>query len=195
MNRRRLKKAALAVAFFFLIQATWITAAGMKVDLRRADCIVVPGARVCSDGTLGPSLQARVNHAIELQRQGWARALVFTGGQGASGAIESESAREYALRHGLPAQVLFVEVRSHNTWENFLFAREVMREQGFRSCLVTTDPFHTKRCLMIAHDLGIPAYPAPTFQGPAWRRPQSFAFYTARECLSMLKYAVERVTR
>ncbi len=178
----------------FLGMAVWITWSGLETDLRRVDCIVVPGARVLPDRSLGPSVQGRVERAMELYRQGWAPALVFTGGSGESGPVEARCALDYAVQHGIPREDCFLEDRSHNTVENFLYAREVMRAHGWRSCLVTTDPFHTRRAVTIARRFGLQAYPAPSFNGPAWRSPGAFGYYTTREVFSWLKFGVEQLT-
>lgn len=190
---RWLGRAALAGLAAFLSLAGWITLAGMKTDLHKVDCIIVPGARVEADGRLGHSLEGRMKHAVRLYREGWARALILTGGQGDSGAIESESARRWAIEQGVPPEACFVETRSHTTLENMLFAREVMREQGWRSCLVTTDPFHTARAVAMARQIGLVAYPAPSFEGPSWKHPVLWTFYTVRECFSWIKYSGERL--
>lgn len=193
----RPRRVALQVGGFLLALylglAGWITWSGLETHLQKVDCLIVPGARVESDGTLGPSIQARMDRALELYRQGWAPVMLFTGGQGASGPVEAECARAYAVAHGVPAEACFLENRSHNTLQNFLYAREVMREHGWRSCLVTTDPFHSKRAVTIARSLGLEAYPAPTYLGPSWRRPGPFLYYTTREVGSWLKYGAEQL--
>jgi nicotinamide mononucleotide transporter len=177
----------------YLGLAAWITWAGLETHLVKSDCIIVPGARVLPDRTLGPSVQGRVDHALELYRQGWAPALIFTGGQGASGPVEAECARDYAVAHGVPAEACFLENQSHTTVENFFYAREVMRAHGWRSCLVVTDPFHTRRSVTIARRFGLDAHPAPSFLGPAWRRPGTFVYYTTREVFSWLKFGLEQL--
>lgn len=195
VTRRRM--ALHAVGFGLLLYlglATWITVSGFATDLRKVDCIVVPGARVLPDGSLGPSIQARVEQALELYRLGYAPALIFTGGAGESGPVEAECARNYAVARGIPPQACFLEGRSHNTVENFLYAREVMREHGWTSCLVTTDAFHSGRAVTIARRLGLEAYPAPTFRGPAWTSWGGFAYYTSREVGSWLKFGLQQLT-
>lgn len=191
--RRVALQSAGFVLAVFLGMAAWITWAGMDTHLVKADCIVVPGARVLPDRTLGPSVRARVEHAMELYRQGWAPVLVFTGGPGASGPVEAECARDYAVQHGIPPEACFLEDRSHSTRENFFYARRVMRAHGWSKCLVVTDPFHSERAVTIARRFGLDAYPAPSFLGPAWRKPGTFAYYTAREVLSWLKFGVEQL--
>ena len=166
----------------------WICRAGVVTELRPVDCILVLGARALADGTPGPSLQARARRGVELWRQHWAPVLVFTGGRGASGTVEGEVGVRFALSQGVPARALYYEGLSHTTRENFQFASRLMSENDWHSCLVVTDPFHEPRALALARDMGLQAYPAPTFEGPAWRHWGSWAFYTVRESASWVKY-------
>ena len=192
--RRRLKLAVILTILGALALALEITGAGLVTRLAKVDCIVVPGARVLADGTPGPSLQARLERAFELYREGWAGWMVFTGGQGASGPVESEVARRLALAAGIRPERILTESVSHDTWENLFQASRVMREHGLRSCLIVTDPFHSQRCQWIARDVGLEPYPAPTFAGPGWRHWGSWLLYTGRECVSTVLYFCERAT-
>ena len=166
----------------------WITWAGMRTELRRVDCLVVLGARALADGTPGPSLRARLERALELWRAGWAPALVCTGGRGQDGTVEGEVERNWLLGRGVPAAAVLWEDRSHTTRENFVEASRLMRERGWRSCLVVTDPFHEPRAMSMARAAGLDASPAPTFSGPAWQRWGTWSFYTVRESAGWVKY-------
>ena len=194
-GRRRILFVGLAtLAITWVVLAGWITICGRQTDLRKVDCIVVPGARVEADGRPGPSLQARLDHALALWNEGWAPALLFTGGPGQTGFVEGEVGRDYAIAHGVPADAIDFEGSSHDTRHNFAFAKAVMDRHGWRSCLIVTEPFHEMRCLMLAHDLGIEAYPAPTFEGPGYKAWGPWVFYTTRETLAVMKYTWQRVS-
>ena len=184
-------KLRLGVGLFLLLWLSlmgWITWAGKRTELRKVDCIVVLGARSLADGTPGPSLEARCQRGVQLWREKWAPVLVFTGGRGASGSVEGEVGVRFARARGVPDSALYYEGSSHTTKENFLYASQVMRDRGWRTCLVVTDPFHEARALALAGDFGLEAYPAPTFAGPGWRRWGTWAFYTVRESASWAKY-------
>jgi uncharacterized SAM-binding protein YcdF (DUF218 family) len=192
-NKRIFLFGSACLLLLWLVLATWISVSGRKTDLRKVDCIIVPGARVEVDGRPGLSLKARLDHAIALWKEGWAPGLLCTGGLGETGYIEGQIAKDYAISCGVPAEAIDFEGSSHDTRANFSFAKPVMERHGWQSCLVVTDPFHEKRCLMLAGDLGIEAYPAPTFDGPGFRRWSSWAFYTCRETVAMAKYAWQRL--
>ncbi|MBM3465211.1 MAG: YdcF family protein [Armatimonadetes bacterium] len=187
---RRAGMLAVAVGLLVGLPVAWMVLAVPPDEGTRADCVVVPGAKVHEDGRPAHVLAARVAHAVALLKEGRAHGVIFTGGQGVTGPVESEAARDYAITLGAPADRLFVETRSHTTYGNFYHAREVMRARGWTSCLVSTDPFHVRRCLMICQDLGIAGYPAPVFEGPAYTWPRLRAWYSLRECAATVKHLV-----
>ena len=192
--RRRLLQALGLLVLAWLAFAGWLTWAGCATRLRPADCLVVLGARALADGTPGPSLEARCQRGVELWREGWAPALLFTGGRGEAGTVEGEVGASWARVRGVPSEALVVEGQSRTTRENLFFAARLMRERGWSRCLVVTDPFHMPRALALARDAGLEADPAPTFAGPAWRRWGPWAYYTVRETLAWGKYGWQRWT-
>lgn len=192
--KRRLKLFIVTGVALYLALIAEISCAGARTQLVNADAILVPGARVLADGTPGPSFQARLNRAFELYREGWAPWMVFTGGQGASGPIESEVAKNLAIQAGVPADHILTEDVSHDTWENLAEAERQMQAHGLKSCLIVTDPFHSQRCQWIARDVGLEPYPAPAHGGPSTTRPGSWLYYTTRECASSAVYFCERCT-
>lgn len=185
------------IAILLAVYTIWFAAInilGSQQSLQNTDFIVVPGARVDSDGRPGLSLQSRLDRAAELYRQGWAKMIFCTGGRGDSGAVEAEAARDYLMLQGVPAEAFRLEAMSHTTWENFYFASQELQGDSARSCLVVTDPFHMQRCLWIASEVGLKPYPAPSFEGPGWK-PRGMLFYTSREMAAWVKYAAQRAGR
>jgi vancomycin permeability regulator SanA len=66
------------------------------VDLK-ADAAIVLGAAVWSK-QVSPVFRERINHAIDLYRQGKVRKIIFTGGQGNKDEpTEAAAARQYAI--------------------------------------------------------------------------------------------------
>lgn len=190
-NPGRIKCFAGVVAVLFSLWlglAGWITWAGNRVQLRKADCIVVLGARSLPDGQPGPSLRARCDHGVQLWRQGWAPFILCTGGLGDSGTVEGLVALKYIQGQGVPEEKIVYEGLSHTTRENFFYAQQLMLARGWQTCLVVSDPFHLPRSLSIARGLALEAYPAPTFEGPGWKSWSGWTFYTVRETFAWLKH-------
>jgi uncharacterized SAM-binding protein YcdF (DUF218 family) len=127
-----------------------------------ADAAIVLGAAVWSSG-VSPVFRERINHGIDLYRQRKVRKLIFTGGQGNRGEpTESAAARDYALQSGVPLQDILIEQKSHTTYENILYAKQLADAQGIKKVLIVSDPLHMKRAVLMAQDAGLVAEPSPT---------------------------------
>lgn len=193
-----MKKIAKAV---LLISSALALAAGLVAariysyrDARSdapADAAVVLGAAVWG-AEVSPVFRERINHGIDLYRAGRVRKLIFTGGRGNSGEpTESSAARRYALAHGIPAGDILIEEKSHITYENILYAKELADAQGLRKVLIVSDPLHMKRAVAMARDVGLEAEPSPTpstrYQGLG-----SQAGMLARETYYYIGYLLSR---
>jgi uncharacterized SAM-binding protein YcdF (DUF218 family) len=128
----------------------------------QSDAAVVLGAAVW--GTeVSPVFSERINHALDLYTSGKVKKLIFTGGPGDSYELsESAAARDYAIARGIPAFDILIEEKSHTTYENILYAKEVADSQGLRKVLIVSDPLHMKRAVKMSRDVGFEAYPSPT---------------------------------
>ena len=140
-----------------------------------------------------PVLRERINHAIGLYENGTVARLIFTGGVGwGDSRSEAEVARQYAGARGVPAEAILVETASTSTIENLANAQQVGTGQGLRTYLIVSTPYHMKRALAIAEDLGMEAYTSPT-RTTRWinRATQSRAY--VREVAGYLAYLLLRV--
>jgi len=128
----------------------------------QADAAVVLGAAVWT-ADVSPVFRERINHAINLYRKGQVRKLIFTGGQGNPGEpTESSAARQYALESGVPASDILIEEKSHTTYENIQYAKQLADQNGIKKVLIVSDPLHMKRAMTMATDVGLAADPSPT---------------------------------
>lgn len=127
-----------------------------------ADAAVVLGAAVWS-ADVSPVFRERINHGIDLYRKGKVRKLIFTGGQGNPGEpTESSAARNYAIKNGVPAPDILIEEKSHTTFENIVYAKQLADRNGIKRVLIVSDPLHMKRAMSMAGDVGLAAGPSPT---------------------------------
>ena len=156
-----------------------------------ADAAVVLGAAVWGP-EVSPVFRERINHGIDLYRKGRVRKLIFTGGRGNRGELtESAAARRYAMRSGVPAADILIEEKSHTTYENILYAKQLADEQGVRKVLIVSDPLHMKRAVVMAGDLGLVAEPSPT-PSTRYRGLRSKAALLARETYFYIGYLLSR---
>jgi uncharacterized SAM-binding protein YcdF (DUF218 family) len=155
------KLPALAVLWLAGV-AAWIVWVGERDEAAPADAIVVLGA-AAYDARPSPVFTERIRHGLDLYRRGYADTLIFTGGYG-NGARFSESqvARRYAIRQGVPEDAILIETLSRTTWENLAQARALMQEHGLRRVIVVSDPLHMARALRLSRGLGIDALGSST---------------------------------
>jgi len=153
---------ALLLAWLVAV-AGWIIWIGDRDQAAPADVIIVLGA-AAYDAKPSPVFEERIRHGLDLYRAGYAPVLLFTGGFGGTGARYSESqvARRYALRHGIPENAMLIETVSRTTRQNLLQARELMQANGMRRAIIVSDPLHMARALRLCRELGIDALASST---------------------------------
>jgi len=165
MSKRILKIAKLLLLLIIIVLV--VTSAriyqyGSVSTDANADAAVVLGAAVWSND-VSPVFRERINHAIELYRNGRVKKLIFTGGQGNSNEpTEAAAARTYALVNGIPLQDILIEQKSHTTYENIVYAKQIVDANKLNRVLLVSDPMHMKRAMAMAEDVGLRALPSPT---------------------------------
>jgi len=189
---RLLKVILILVIFTLGFIATRIYRFGNSETDTQADAAIVLGAAVWGN-QVSPVFRERINHALDLYRQGKVRKIIFTGGQGNKNEpTEASAARAYALQNGAGGNDILIEQRSHTTFENLLNAKQVADSNALRRVLIVSDPLHMRRAITMAQDIGLDAYPSPTpttrYQGWKSQIPE-----LARETYFYSGYLVTRV--
>jgi len=122
------------------------------------DVVIVLGAGLRGDGTVGRPLARRLDAAIVYFHQNPEAFIIVTGGLGERAEItEAEASARYLIERGVPEEQIFLEDRSTTTHENLLFAKEILEEgfsDGFSAVLITND-FHVYRAVRTARQVGI----------------------------------------
>jgi uncharacterized SAM-binding protein YcdF (DUF218 family) len=133
---------------------------------RPAESIVVLGAAQY-DGHPSPVLRARLDHAVDLWNQRMARVMILTGGTG-FGDTTSEAAvgRGYIRRHGVPDGSIILENEGRTTRESLQAVSRMLRDRGFRTAIVVSDPFHMLRLWILSRRFGFTPYTSPTRTSP-----------------------------
>ncbi len=171
VGRRKRKRGLLGwTGRIFLLVLLWLVGVagyiiwtGQRDDAGPADAIIVLGA-AAYDAKPSPVFEERIRHGIDLYNRGLAPKLIFTGGYGGTGARFSESqvARRYALRQGVPEDAILIESISRNTHENLHQASTLMQDHNLHSAIIVSDPLHMARALRLSGELGIRAVGSPT---------------------------------
>ncbi|WP_233201201.1 YdcF family protein [Chromobacterium alticapitis] len=183
--------AMLTVVLGFAYVAWSIVDYGSDSEQSGADAALVLGAAAWGNKP-SPVFRERINHAVKLYQSGKVRWIVFTGGTPEPGyPAEADVGREFAARQGVPMTAMLVENQSRTTWQNLSNAREIGKQFGIRSYLLVSDPLHMRRAVLMADDLGLRAFPAPT-QSSRFRTFSSWSRFLARETWLYLGYRVFR---
>jgi uncharacterized SAM-binding protein YcdF (DUF218 family) len=156
-------RVSLAILLLYLSSlAKDIYSFSLTSNMTPSDAAVVMGATVFRNRP-SPVFRERINHAINLYRQGMVRYLIFTGGLAGNDELaESEAARNYAIAQGVPEEHIFIETASNNTCLNLLEAQRIMEENGMEQALIVSDPLHMRRAMWLAESIGMKAQASPT---------------------------------
>lgn len=149
-----------------------------------ADAILVLGRKLEGDAP-SPVFIARLARAESLWRARLAPRVIVAGGlTGRASLSEAEAGRDWLVARGLPPEAILTEGQSQHTLENLFFVRETLREKGWRTLLLVSDPLHMARATALAQGLGLATLRAPAIACPPapgslgwWKRAVLEAFF------------------
>ena len=169
MTRPLLQLLIVALAGFVLLLAYAIYRIAAQGDIdeaRHADAIVVLGAAQFN-GQPGGVFEARLQHAVDLWKEGLAPYLIVTGGKLPDDrTTEAATARAWAIANGVPEEAILGEDRGRNTLESLEGVAAILRSHELHSVLFVSDRTHMLRVLRMASDLGMAAWGSPTPTSP-----------------------------
>ena len=120
-----------------------------KTDYRRrADAIVVFGARVYEDGRLSDALADRVRTGCKLYQDGLAGIIVFSGGPGDGRVHETEAMFRAAIELGVPEQAILLDPDGLNTQATVENTCLMFEQLGIRRVLAVSHFYHLPRIKM-----------------------------------------------
>jgi uncharacterized SAM-binding protein YcdF (DUF218 family) len=147
----------IAVAYVF-ITFIQVWQASNDDAAQSVDAIVVLGAAQY-DGRPSPILEARLDHALELYRGGYADLIVTTGAnQPGDRFTQGFAGFEYLRNEGVPEEAILIVVDGTDTWEELSATANVLRQRGKSSVLLVSDPYHNLRAVAVAEEVGLEAY-------------------------------------
>jgi uncharacterized SAM-binding protein YcdF (DUF218 family) len=156
--------AASLVAGLVLVAAIYRQARADQA--RPAEAIVVLGTAQFN-GWPGPVFQARLDHALDLWRHGYAPLLVVTGGKmDGDEFTEAEAARAYLIQAGVPPEAIVAENAARDTWESMQSVAAILGERGVHEVILVSDGFHLFRSRLMARDVGLVSWGSPVEASP-----------------------------
>lgn len=115
-----------------------------------------------------PELSAagdRIFYAAHLYHEGHADAILISGGRAVVNTPDAptEAATTAVLLEmlGVPAEAIWEEDASRNTYENGLYSQEILVKEGIHTILLVTSATHMPRSVGIFEKLGVEVIPAP----------------------------------
>lgn len=133
-----------------------------KDHTQKADVAIVLGAAAWVDKP-SPVFKNRIDHGIWLYKEGYVHSLLFTGGQyNSTSPSEASVAKNYAIKHGVKKEDIYIEENSKTTEENIQNAKEIVKHKNIADALIVSDPMHMSRAITIASFNGIKSYASPT---------------------------------
>jgi len=153
----------------------------------KADAIVILGAAQFN-GVPSDVLQARIDRARAVYREGLAPRIITVGGNAkGDNFTEGSTSRKALIESAVAKSAISAIPIGRDTLSSTVAYVNFLKSHHFSSIIIVTDPYHCYRAEAEAKDLGIKASCAPALTGPAsiknagWR-------YIARETGAYLAY-------
>lgn len=137
LKRKRIVLSVIVVTLILLI----IIAANLgnllivNDELNKADAIVV------FSGDNGP----RTEKGVELLKEGLGEYLILSGGVVYDDVTMAELMKNHALKLGVPEEKILLEDKASTTHENAKLTKEIIEENNFKSVIVVTSEYHSRR--------------------------------------------------
>ena len=185
---RRVIAAVLLIVIAVPLYALGVTWQAANNPLtRKGDVIVVLGAAQLN-GRPGEVLEARLQEAKRIYELGLAPQII-TVGAGAPGdrTTEAASGKYWLSKNGVKSRYVTSLEVGRDTWvstENYV---KFMKVKDWNDVIIVTDPFHCRRAMTMANDLGVVATCSPVKTGPNSLE-KSGKRYLVRETGAYLSY-------
>jgi len=84
----------------------------------------------------------RVEHGVDLYKQGLAQKMLFAGGG-------ARAMQRQAIKLGVAEDHTLLDRRSHSTYENAVNSARILKENNLHSAIIVTSDYHTRRASLI----------------------------------------------
>jgi uncharacterized SAM-binding protein YcdF (DUF218 family) len=110
-------------------------------EMKPADVIVI----------LGGEETERVEHAVKLFKEGWSKKdrIILAGGPLVWKYTWASLMKKHAMYLGVPETAILLEDKSRTTEENARFTKEIFNKYGYKSCILVTSPYNSRRATRI----------------------------------------------
>jgi uncharacterized SAM-binding protein YcdF (DUF218 family) len=154
---------------------------GQQDGLRRADAIVILGARVTPSGQPGSDLTSRTYHGVDLYNEGWAPRVICTGGYADDSMSAAAVACRFASTLGVPPEDALLADGSMTTAEDAQATASLMSDRGWQSVILVSHPLHLYRARWSFRRAGLTVHSSPTTTDTSRIFPPLRIWYVLRE--------------
>jgi len=136
----------------------------------KVDATVVFGAQVYPDGRPSPTLQDRLDTAIQFYMEGYTPVLVMSGGIDVDGTNEAEVMRDYAVAHGVSLGDIIIDEYGENTQQTARNTVKSLHEAGFTKVATVSNFYHLARIKMLylAEGMDVVTVPSQANKSPSY---------------------------
>jgi len=182
----------IILGLIYIVIYVFVAVNAEKDNSIKSDSIIVLGAKSIKDGRSNPCLIARVEHAVDLYKNGMAKKIILSGGTDKEdGVNEAETMQKIALDLGVKQEDIILEKNSTSTYENILFSKKIMSENGLKTSIIVTEPFHSPRAGLIAQKLNVNHSISPAKKSACWKPFNYISFNILREPFAILEYLIK----
>jgi uncharacterized SAM-binding protein YcdF (DUF218 family) len=143
MKKRRWLFISIALTFIVLYAShpmylTWMfDYLVVKEKPKRADVIIVLGGELKGE---------RTREAVRLYKEGMGKKLLFSDGTDLSWRTKAiEEMTDLAKELGIPKEAIVKEAASKSTFENAKYTLKIMKQHNWKSAIIVTTNWHTRR--------------------------------------------------
>jgi uncharacterized SAM-binding protein YcdF (DUF218 family) len=178
----------LTVLIYWTYLYRQIRSSAVRDEASIADAIVVLGAAQYN-GRPSPVLKARLDHAFDLYMNGYAQAIITTGGYGPDPNFsEAHVSTQYLIKRGIDPSSIVTDQGSGTSYDSIQAAAGLMQAKGWKAALVVSDGFHLYRLKRMFEDNGILAYTSPAPNSPIEVASSQRLWHSLREVLLFSVY-------
>lgn len=117
-----------------------------------ADTAIVLGNKVYPNGTPSKRLQARLNRALELYKEGVVTQIICSGGIDPKGTNEATAMATYLHQKGIPLTALLIDSLGNNTHLTAQNSTQLI--QIHTKVIAVSERYHTPRCKLAFTNAG-----------------------------------------
>jgi uncharacterized SAM-binding protein YcdF (DUF218 family) len=160
----------------------------VRDEAHPADAIVILGAAQYN-GRPSPVLKARLDHAYDLYRRGYAQTIITTGSYGPDPNFsEAQVGTKYLIQRGVDGNAIITEQGSGTTYDSIQEATGFLKAKGWKTALVVSDGFHLYRVKRMFSDSGIISYTSPAPNSPIEQAASQRFWHSVREVVLLSAY-------